>query len=106
LPLRDDEPLMIALLGGGLIAGGVEQIASHPMNVGLRDLLFGGFDDLRSFGEATQTLDRLSEPGVGLGNPRSASMLNSTAPVDEARARECCADHRRHARGERRRGAP
>ena len=56
--------------GGGLISGRVQEIASQPINVGLRDALIGGFDDLRSFGEAIQALDRLSELGVGLGSAR------------------------------------
>jgi hypothetical protein len=70
LPPRNDECLTIALLGSGLIAGGVQQIASNAINVGFADPLIGGIDDLCSFREAVQALDRLSEPCLGLGNPR------------------------------------
>ena len=56
--------------GRGPIAGRVQQIASYPINVIFPDPLIGGFDDLRSLGEAIEALDRLSEPGVGLGKPR------------------------------------
>jgi len=38
------------------------------MQLSLIEPLLGGFDDLRSFGEAIQALDRLSELGVGLGS--------------------------------------
>ena len=61
---------MMALLGGGLIAGSDQQIASRPMHLGFVVPLASCLDDLRSLYEAIEALDRLPEPGVGLGKTR------------------------------------
>jgi hypothetical protein len=71
---------MVALLGGGSIAGGVQQIASQPMQLGLVVSLIGSFNDQRSLGEAIQALDLVPEPGVGLGKPHENPWRKLNSP--------------------------
>ena len=49
------------------MACGVQQIAAQPMQLRLVAPLFGRLDDLGSFSETIQALDRLPVLGVGLG---------------------------------------
>jgi hypothetical protein len=60
LPLCNRECLMVTPLGRSSIANGIQQIASHPIQLSLIAPLIGGFNDLRSLGEAIQTLRRPS----------------------------------------------
>jgi hypothetical protein len=70
LQLRYREGLMVASLGRGWIAYGIQQIASHPMQLGLVVPFVGRLDDLCDLGEAIQSIGRLPDHGVGLGEPR------------------------------------
>ena len=71
LPLGNGDGLTIVPLGPGSIAGGIQQIARHPMQqLSFNDPLVGGLDDPRSLGEAVLCFSRLPEHGVGLGEPR------------------------------------
>jgi hypothetical protein len=58
LPLRNGERLMVTLLAGRSMTYRIQQIASHSMQRSLAGPLVGRLDDLRSLGEAIQTLRR------------------------------------------------
>ena len=53
---------MIASLGRGWIACGIQQIASQPMQLSLVVPFVGRLDDLCGLGEAIQSVGRLPEP--------------------------------------------
>jgi hypothetical protein len=69
LPRCNRQRLTVILLGGGSIAYGIQQLASHPMQVSLLVPLVGRLYYLRSFGEAIQSFDGLTENSVGFGEP-------------------------------------
>jgi hypothetical protein len=69
LPFRDRERLMIAQLGGNFISGGVQQLASQPVQLGLVIALVNRLDKLRGLGKAVQALFQLTNLGIGLGEP-------------------------------------
>src|SRR6267142_2885580 len=69
LELRYRKCLMIAPLGRGWIACGIQQIAAQPMQLSLAVPLFGRLDYPRSLGEAIQSIGRLPDHSVGLGEP-------------------------------------
>jgi hypothetical protein len=58
---------MITLLGTGSVTGGIQQIASQPMQIRFVEPLFSGLNDLHSFGEAIQTLHELPQLAVCRG---------------------------------------
>ena len=69
LPLGNSDRLAIMLLCRGLIAGGIQQIARHPMQqFSFADPLIGSLDDPRSLGEAVPFF---SNPRPGRRPPRA-----------------------------------
>src|ERR1700735_2963282 len=70
LPLGNSNGLAIMLLCRGSIAGGIQQIAWHPMQqFSFAAPLIGGLDDPRSLGDAVPFLSNPGQ-GVSLSEPR------------------------------------
>jgi hypothetical protein len=88
LPTRNGECLLVVLLGPRSIARGNQQFAARPVQRSLGEPLVGRFDELLSFGQAFQTLNRLPKLGMRLSerceHPRSCQ--NGSGSTD---TREC-----------------
>jgi hypothetical protein len=74
--------VLVAALGAGQIADGVQQIAPQPMHVSLSDPLVCLLDKLRSLGEAIESFSRATEHGVCSGKTARPICRFSGAPVE------------------------